>query len=69
MYSDSLNTREEEQNYNFHHRTWKSKVKEALKRMDNGKADWIIYLLRYGRAKEKKKHMMIDKVVKYNYDL
>lgn len=68
MYSDSLNTREEEQNYNFHHRTWKSKVKEALKRMDNGKADWIIYLLRYGRAKEKKKHMMIDKVVKYNYD-
>jgi len=36
LYSGRLNTREEDQNYNFYHRTWKSEVTEALKRMNNG---------------------------------
>ena len=56
----------EDQNYIFHCRIWEFELKEALKRMDNGRlGDLIIYLLRYGNDEmsRRERHKLAYKVV------
>ncbi|KAF1867871.1 hypothetical protein Lal_00012767 [Lupinus albus] len=39
LLSDSLHTKENDQNYTFYHITWELKLKEALKRVENDKTN------------------------------